>query len=122
MEWIQSPDERIATSGWSTYGNYLSITADDRLDMEEIRSLLRLVEEGIHEEGNRVRYNMNMFVIVVGTYVAPLFEEALRIAEKIGKVHVNVGQTACKVPLASEYILKVEQMGRTGKKKKTCIC
>lgn len=121
-EWLESPDELIATCGWSTYGNYISITPDEQLDMEEIKSLLRRVEEGVHGERNRVRYNMNMFVIVVGTYVPPLFEDAYRAAEKIGKVSVDVGESACKVPLATEYILKVEEMGRTGKKKKTCIC
>jgi hypothetical protein len=69
-----------------------------------------------------VRYTMNAFVIAVGSYVVPLFEDAYRIAGKIGQVHVNMGQTACKVPLATEYIEKVERMGKTGKKKKTCIC
>jgi hypothetical protein len=121
-EWIQSPDEQIATCGWSTYGNYISITPDDLLDMGEIRALLRQIVDGIHEERNRVRYTMNLFVIIVGSYVPLLFEEAVRVAEKIGKVHVNMGQTACKVPLATEYIDKVEKMGRVGKKKKTCIC
>ncbi|MCD9022118.1 DNA alkylation repair protein [Cohnella silvisoli] len=121
-EWIQSPDEQIATCGWSTYANFLAITPNDQLDLEEISVLLRQIEDGIHEERNRVRYNMNAFVIAVGCYVPPLFAEAVRVAEKIGKVHVNVGQTACKVPLATEYIDKVEQMGRVGKKKTTCIC
>ncbi|WP_130616759.1 DNA alkylation repair protein [Cohnella abietis] len=122
LEWIESPNEQIATCGWSTYANYISITPDDQLNMGEIESLLQRVEEGIHEERNRVRYNMNTFLIVVGSYVAPLHDEAIRIASVVGKVHVNVGQTACKVPLATDYINKVKQMGRLGNKKKTCIC
>jgi 3-methyladenine DNA glycosylase AlkD len=121
-EWILSPDELIATCGWSTYSNYISITPDDKLDLEEIKQLLKQVENGIHQERNRVRYNMNAFVINVGAYVVPLFEEATRVAEVIGKVHVDLGQTACKVPLATEYIDKIEKLGKTGKKKKTCIC
>jgi 3-methyladenine DNA glycosylase AlkD len=121
-EWMQSPDEIVATSGWSTYANYLSITPDDRLDLDEIRGLLKQIEKTVHQERNRVRYNMNSFVIAVGSYVPALYEKAVEAAKKIGKVDVNIGQTACKVPLASEYIRKVEEMGRTGKKKKTCIC
>jgi hypothetical protein len=121
-EWIESPDEMIATCGWSTYGNYITITADKDLDIEEIRGLLRRVVSTIHGERNRVRYNMNGFVIAVGASVIPLYGEATDAAEKIGKVEVNVGQTACKVPLATEYIRKVEEAGKTGKKKKTCIC
>lgn len=121
-EWIESPDEMIATCGWSTYTNYITITADKDLDIEEIRELLRRVVTTIHGERNRVRYNMNGFVIAVGASVIPLHGEATDAAEKIGKVEVNVGQTACKVPLATEYIRKVEEAGKTGKKKKTCIC
>ncbi|MBP1156873.1 MULTISPECIES: DNA alkylation repair protein [unclassified Paenibacillus] len=121
-EWMKSSDELIATCGWSTYANYISITPDERLDIEEIKQLLQQVESTIHDERNRVRYNMNAFVIVVGTYVAALHEDAMRIAEQIGKVHVDVGATACKVPLASEYLRKVEAAGKVGKKRKTCIC
>jgi hypothetical protein len=37
-------------------------------------------------------------------------------------VSVNVGDTACKVPLATEYIEKCESAGRLGKKRKTAKC
>ncbi|MGG4553274.1 DNA alkylation repair protein [Paenibacillus humicus] len=121
-EWMRSDNEMIATCGWSTYANYVSITPDDQLDLEEIRTLLRLIESTIHEEQNRVRYTMNMFVIIAGSYVTGLYDEAIAVAESIGKVHVNVGQTACKVPLAADYIRKVAQRGKLGIKKKTCIC
>lgn len=121
-EWLQSPDELIATCGWSTYANYISITPDEKLDLHEITQLLEQVRTTIHAERNRVRYTMNTFVITVGAYCFPLFEAATEVANVIGKVHVDVGQTACKVPLATEYIHKVESMGRVGTKKKTCIC
>lgn len=121
-EWMASEEEWVAVAGWSTYANYLSITPNERLDLKEIRRLLEQVERTVHGERNRVRYTMNAFVIAVGAYVPALFEEALAVAERIGKVDVNVGQTACKVPLASAYIRKVEEKGNTGKKKKTCRC
>lgn len=122
LEWIDSPDEMKATCGWSTYANYLSITPDEELDLEEIRGLLGRVEETVHQERNRVRYTMNAFVIAVGIYIDALREDAGAVAERIGKVHVDVGNTACKVPLATEYIGKAVRMGKTGVKKKTCIC
>jgi hypothetical protein len=34
---------------------------------------------------------------------------------------VNMGKTACKVPLATSYIAKIASMGRLGLKRKTCI-
>lgn len=121
-EWMNSDVEMTAVAGWSTYANYISITPDEKLDIEEIHSLLQQVESSIHQEKNRVRYVMNGFVISVGAYVPELHEEAIQVAEEIGKVHVDVGNTACKVPLATEYIKKIEQRNKIGVKKKTCIC
>jgi 3-methyladenine DNA glycosylase AlkD len=121
-EWMISEEEMIAVCGWSTYSNYISITPDEKLDLTEIRTLLTQVRNTIHGERNRVRYVMNGFVLSVGCYVPELIEEAKQVAEVIGKVHVDVGNTACKVPLATEYIKKVEDKNRVGMKRKTCIC
>ena len=121
-EWIESDEEMTAVAGWSTYANYLSITPDEKLELEEIRSLLHRAEKTIHQEKNRVRYCMNGFVISVGVYVTALHDEAIRVAETIGKVQVNMGNTACKVPLAVPYIKKVEERNKIGVKRKTCIC
>ena len=121
-EWIASTDEMIATCGWSTYANYISITPDTELDIAEIRGLLQQIQTTIHQERNRVRYTMNAFVIVVGSSITELHDEAVNVAASIGKVQLNMGQTACKVPLAEEYIGKVQQAGKLGVKKKTCIC
>lgn len=122
MKWIQSEEEMIATAGWSTYANYVSITPDDELDLDELAGLLELVRSTVHEEQNWVRSVMNGFVISVGSYVQPLHEQAMNVAHQIGKVHVDVGNTACKIPLAEEYIRRVEEKGKLFKKRKTCIC
>lgn len=121
-EWMKADEEMVAVAGWSAYANYLSITPNDKLDIDEIKTLLEQVKNTIHEERNRVRYVMNSFVISVGTYAPELTEEAKQVGESIGKVHVDVGNTACKVPLANEYIKKVEAQYRVGMKRKTCIC
>jgi 3-methyladenine DNA glycosylase AlkD len=121
-EWIKSDDEMIATCGWSTFANYVTITPDDKLDLEEIQKLLKKVEETIHTQQNRVRYTMNSFVMAAGICTTSLSEEARRVAEHVGKVHVDVGNTACKVPYAPEYIEKAIARGKLGQKKKTAIC
>ena len=71
---------------------------------------------------NRARYAMNGFVIAVGIYVKPLLAQAKAAAEEIGAVSIDMGRTACEVPLASAYIAKAEAAGRVGKKKKTIRC
>lgn len=65
---------------------------------------------------------MNGFVISVGSYITPLTEKALKIGATVGKVNVEMGGTACKVPLAADYLQKNIEKGRVGKKRKTARC
>ena len=120
--WIEAEEELVAAAGWSVYANYVSITPDEALPTDELAALLERVRTSVHEERNRVRYAMNGYVIALGCYVPALHRAAVEAAGSIGKVEVHVGNTACKVPLATEYIEKVAQMGRMGQKRKTCIC
>ena len=122
LQWIESPKEHVACAGWCTLSGLVATQPDNALDLNEIESLLQEVEKGIHTAPNRVRYTMNGFIIHVGTYVQPLLKQAKAAAQRIGEVSVDVGETACKVPLATDYIAKVETMGRTGQKRKTIRC
>jgi 3-methyladenine DNA glycosylase AlkD len=122
IEWIESKEEGVASSGWSTYSNLLALKSDDELDAKEIKKLLQSIGKTIHQQPNRIRYTMNGFLISVGAYYLPLADEAKRVAKAIGKVSADMGGTACKVPDAISYIEKMELMGRVGKKKKTVFC
>lgn len=122
MKWIRAKNESVASTGWCTYAAIVATRADDEIDRDEVKELLDLVGETIDDAPDRVRYTMNGFVIAVGSYVKPLLSHAKKVAKKIGKVSVDMGDTACKVPLATEYIAKVEKAGRIGKKRKTAKC
>lgn len=122
VEWIDKKNENQAAAGWATYCSLMALTSDDELDLKEIKQLLKRIEKTIHEVPDRVRYWMNNFVISVGCFVAPLSGTALKTAEKIGKVEVDMGDTACKVPDAVPYIQKVEKRGTIGKKRKAARC
>jgi glycerol kinase len=100
----------------------VAIKDDAELDIVELKNLLQRVRKSIHQQPNKVRYAMNGFVIAVGSYVAPLTKLALQAAAKIGPVTVDMGNTACQVPSASEYIQKVQKRGTIGKKRKTTKC
>ena len=121
-KWIKSKQERVAASGWCTYAGILAITPDENLDQAEIKGLLDQVAREIDAAPNRVRYTMNGFVIAVGAYFRPLLKQAKATARKLGKVSVEMGDTACKVPLALDYIEKIEKAGRVGKKRKAIRC
>ncbi len=105
LEWIESPHEKLAVAGWSTLGGIVAVDEDEDLDLKAIEQLLDRVAKTIHQAPNHTRYVMNAFVIA-----------------KIGEVKVDMGDTACKVPLASESIKKVVTSSRHGTKRKTIKC
>ncbi|MBC8193215.1 MAG: DNA alkylation repair protein [Candidatus Marinimicrobia bacterium] len=122
LKWIESDLEGVADAGWGTLSSYAAIHKDEELDIEMYRKLLHQVGEQIHSAQNRVRFAMNSFVIAVGSYIEALTDEALAVGEKIGTVDVTLGSTACKVPLATEYVNKVITRGAVGKKRKSARC
>ena len=122
MKWIRSKRESIATSGWNTYAGIVATWSDKELNLAEIKELLDRVVNEIDAAPNKVRYTMNGFVIAVGAYVKPLLKQAKRVAKTIGVVSADMGDTACKVPRASAYLVKIQTAGRFGKKRKTIKC
>jgi len=122
LAWIESKKENVAASGWATLSSWVAITDDAALNNADLKRLLQRVQKTIHQEPNRVRLLMNGFVIAVGAHVRALTDLALQTAEKIGRVSVNMGDTACKVPDAVESIKKHQERGTIGQKRKTAKC
>ncbi|WP_088809484.1 MULTISPECIES: DNA alkylation repair protein [Listeria] len=120
--WLHEAPKELESTGWSCYANYLSIAKDEEINKTEVLHLLEKVEKTIHDARNNVKYTMNNFVICTGTYYPPLLSQAESVAKNIGTVYVDMGNTACKVPVASTYIQKVIEMDRIGKKRKRAIC
>jgi 3-methyladenine DNA glycosylase AlkD len=122
LKWIDSKKAPIAVVGWATYSGIVATRPDDELDLKEVEALLDRIVADIAKAPNKVRYMMNAFVIAVGGYVKPLLKTAKQAARDLGAVSVDMGDTACKVPLATAYIEKIESMGRVGRKRKTMKC
>lgn len=122
LEWIDSKAEDVASTGWNTLCSLVATTDDADLDLAELKQLLHRVATTIHDQPDHVRYAMNAFVIALGSYVKPLTADAITAARKIGKVTVDMGDTACKVPDATAAIEKVKKRGTLGKKRATAKC
>jgi 3-methyladenine DNA glycosylase AlkD len=122
MEWIESKTSLIAVAGWATLGSLVSIKEDTQLDLAALKRLLQRVQKTIHQAPDVVRYQMNSFVIAVGSYVQPLTGTAIQTAEKIGPVMADLGNNSCHVPFAPDHIRKVQKRGAIGKKRKTAKC
>ena len=68
----------------STYSNLMALTANESLDINEIRTFLEKIESEIHQSQNRVKQTMNAFVIAVGSYIPEMTEIAIATGNKIG--------------------------------------
>lgn len=121
-EWIDSNNPQIECSGWVCLTCVAALLPDRELPLGFYEECLVRIKNTIHSQNDRVRYCMNNFVIGVGGSIAALNEKAKAIAESIGKVHVNMGGTACKVPDAITYISKIEKAGKLGAKRKMVRC
>jgi 3-methyladenine DNA glycosylase AlkD len=122
QEWIDAKSELLAVAGWATLSSLVSVKPDAGLDLAALKRLLQRVQKTIHQAPDDVRRQMNSFVIAVGSHVQPLSGLAIETGEKIGPVNVDVGDTACQIPFAPDYIAKVAKRGALGKKRKTAKC
>ncbi len=122
LEWIESPKTLVAAAGWATLSCLVATKDDTDLDLAELKRLLPRVQATIHQAPDAVRYEMNAFIIAVGSYVKSLTDLASQAGEKIGPVTADLGNNACQIPFAPDYIAKVKQRGAIGKKRKTAKC
>ncbi len=122
LEWIDSDVDGIASAGWSTLSCLVALKDDNQLNLGDLKKLLQRVSSTIHDSPNDRRYSMNNFIISVGCYVRPLFDDALDAAVAIGSVKADLGPNSCRIPDAVEYIRKVEKRGTIGKKRKKVKC
>jgi 3-methyladenine DNA glycosylase AlkD len=105
-KWCDSKSELLGQAGWMMLAQAV---ANQELPDSYFESYLETIERDIHRRKNRVRYAMNNALIAIGTRNDQLQKQALAVAKKIGKVEVDHGDTSCKTPDATAYILKATE-------------
>jgi len=99
--WRRSKHELRGRAGW---GLVAHLARDPERDAGWLRSCLDAIRKGIRSAPNRKREAMNSALIAIGGYRAELREPALAVADAIGTVEVDHGETHCKTPAARPYI------------------
>ena len=84
--------------------------------------MLDRVAKEMPKATDTARYAMNSFIIACGTHIAPLGDKAIATARTVGKVDIDMGETACKVPDAESYIMKSRRGAAVAPKRKTVRC
>lgn len=121
-EWVDARKELVAVAGWKSLGALAAVIPDDQLPLKEYALLLDRVVKSMPTAPDDVRYAMNVFVIACGSYLAPLGPKAIATARKVGRVEIDMGDTACQVPDAEAYILKARRGAPIAPKRKTVRC
>jgi hypothetical protein len=122
LKWIDSKNTGIAHAGWSTLGALAATVPDHQLPLKQFSVLLTRVACTLPTSPDEVRYAMNGFVIACGTYLTPLGDQAIATARQLGRVEVDLGDTACKVPDAESSIQKSRRGAPIAPKRKTVRC
>lgn len=104
LRWIQAQDEWRSAAGWNVVA---SLALAGGLDDTIALTLLQRIEKNMASAYNRTRHSMNGALIAIGGSLAGVRSRALEVAESIGKVEVDHGQTRCETPEAAPYIRKM---------------
>ena len=112
-QWTKSKQDYVGQAGWDV----LAILAmnDSGIADSYFERTLSAIEKRIPRAPNRTRHAMNNALIAIGMRTPALRKLALAAAGRIGKVHVDHGETNCKTPDAASYIRKAA--ARQGKRK-----
>ena len=101
-KWIRTNSEWTGAAGWGVLAGL--VETHDGLSEKDLREYLETIETTISHRPNRVRHSMNMALICIALRSPALQTAAIAAAKRIGKVHVDHGQTGCKTPEAIPYI------------------
>jgi len=102
--WSDCGSEWVECTGWLTLARLAGKT-DTSLD-SWFDERLGTIEREIHARQNMVRETMVTALAAIGIEREMLRERALGVAEKIGKVQVDHGDTACQTPDPGAQIRK----------------
>ena len=105
--WTASHVEWTGAAGWNLVASLAQRGAKKSgVTDDDMASRLDEIEAGVHQAANRVRHSMNQALISIGAYRSPLTARAMAVAEAVGPVEVDHGDTGCKTPAAGPYIEK----------------
>lgn len=102
--WSRMDDEWHGATGWNLVGS-LAMQKNDLPDGYFV-DYLRRIEAELDSAKNRVRHSMNQALIAIGIRNDALYPEAVKVANRIGQVVVDHGETGCKTPAAVPYMDK----------------
>ena len=117
-KWLKAKDEYTLATAYSLISSMLKNQIE--LDNSFLEDTIENIEKDIQNSQNRTKHSMNMTLIAIAIYRKELESRVIEVAETIGKVEVDHGETGCKTPEIIPYIKRARQrdLKRSKAKKK----
>jgi 3-methyladenine DNA glycosylase AlkD len=113
--WRKARAELRGRAGWMVVTH---LARDIAIPNTWFGTCLTDIARGIAAAPNHKREAMNLALIAIGGYRASLREQALTVADQIGVVEIDHGDTYCKTPPARGYIEAMATRERVSANKK----
>lgn len=105
--WRDRKGEWVASAGWNVTTRH---AMDGVLDDAACRELIEQIARELPARPNRVRHEMNMALIAIGSRgSADLKKRVLALARALGPIEVDHGETGCTTPDIAAYIARTEK-------------
>lgn len=121
-KWIKSGEDMKMSAGYSCYCWLLGNRKDQEFNPEKISKMMDDVKSAIHDAPINTKKAMNSFIYTVGISYIPMNQEALDIAEEIGKIEFRNHKNKLVTLNPLETIQKEHDKGRLGFKRKFVRC
>ncbi|MFH5837050.1 DNA alkylation repair protein [Proteiniclasticum sp. C24MP] len=120
--WIRSREDLRMSAGYSCYCWLLGNRKDSEFNKEKLLSMMRQVQETIHEAPVNAKKAMGEFLYTIALSYLPLHEEAMKIAEELGEIDLIKEEKKTKTIHPIATIQKELDRGRLGFKRKYVRC
>ncbi|MEM9588762.1 MAG: DNA alkylation repair protein [Planctomycetota bacterium] len=104
-KWSKSKSEQPLVAAYALLADWVTNEPKEVPD-ELLEEALDRIGHQIHQSPNLARHSMNNALIAIGVARDDYRDAMMSVAESIGKVTVDHGETSCKTPDAAGYVTK----------------
>jgi 3-methyladenine DNA glycosylase AlkD len=121
-KWIESEVELTASAGWKTYEWMLGTRKNETFDQTRLKELIEIIPVRFDSQPGRVQSSMIDFLQAVAISYPPLHEEAIKVAQILGRREIRLSESKVRVVDPLKDILSEVNKGRLGFKRKHVRC
>lgn len=112
-KWIKSKDEYIRRTGYSLLNSLLK--GGKNFDERDLDMYMEKIEKELQSSANWAKEAMNTSLVAIGSVNETLRARVIEIANRIGPVEIDYGDTHCQTIVVEEYLERIYARKKTMK-------